>query len=111
MQLWDNMKKILSLLIIFQASQTAIGQNNLVFKQVTLDTSSALIAVCPFYDKQKVYKAYTFYINKKEDLKKVSQTLSYGTKMKADTVDDDLNIYIIKDKEVLPIQIGASPPV
>jgi hypothetical protein len=103
------MKKVLSLLIILLATQSALGQDNLVFKQFGLDTNSALIAVCPFYDKQKAYKNYTFYIDKKEDLKKVSQTLSHGNKIKADTVDDDLNIYIIKDKEVLPIQIGASP--
>lgn len=109
MQLLPDMKNILFLLTILLATQFSVAQDNLVFKKLGLDTNSALIAICPFYDKQKAYRNYTFFIDKEEDLKKVSQTISHGEKVKADTMDDNLHIYIIKDKEVLPIQIGASP--
>ena len=104
-----HMKQLLTLLLILMVTMHARGQNRLVLKQFALDTNSALIAVCPFYDKQKVYHNYSFYINKNEDLKMVSETLSYGEKAQVDAIDEHLNIYIIQDKEVLPIQIGASP--
>src|SRR3954466_13486555 len=103
------MKKALLFASWLMMTTSTFGQDNLVFKSFKPDSISALMGVCPFFDNGKVYRNYCFYIDKKEDLMKVAASFEHGNKIKVDTMDNDLNIYVIKDKEVLPLQIGASP--
>lgn len=103
------MKKNLFLLIFLVVTHLVFGQKRFVFKQLGADTSSAIIGVCQYSDKQKSYKKYAFYIDKKANLLKVSQSVYCGDIAKVDTMDNDLTIFIINNKEAMPVQLGISP--
>ena len=96
-------------LTFFLLAHFAHAQKRYIFQKLGADTASAIIGVCPYYDDQKNYKKYAFYIDKKADLLKVSQSVYCGDIAKVDTMDDDLTIFIINNKEALPFQLGISP--
>lgn len=95
--------------ILVLATACGFGQKNRVFQPAVLNDSTTLVGVCPFYDQQQVLKNYAFYIDKKDVLTRVSKSLTHGDKVLAGEIDDELNILVVKDKEVQPIQIAASP--
>lgn len=85
------------------------GQKKYIFKELKADTTSAIIGVCSYGSDQRDYKKYAFFIDKKADLLKVSQSFFCGSITKIDTMDNDLTIFMINKKEAMPIQLGISP--
>lgn len=53
---------------------------------------------------------YAFLVDKKEDIKKVAESLYYGEKKEIDTMDEFFVVYLVNNKkEVLPIDVFLSP--
>jgi hypothetical protein len=97
-------------LTVFIFTQTAFSQsNNLIFEKVNLDSCTALIGVNPFFEEGIDHKGLTFYIDNKDELRKVFQSFTYGKKVNIGMTGEELEIYVIKNKEILPIQLGVNP--
>jgi hypothetical protein len=109
MQLNSAMKKYFTFLTVFIIANCAFSQSdNLVFEKINLDSCTALIGVNPFFEEGIDHKGLTFYIDNKEDLRKVFQSLTYGKKLDIGMTGEELEIYVIRNKEILPIQLGVN---
>src|SRR5687768_1584445 len=103
------MKNGIVFLTFVLLAHIAHGQKRYIFQKLGVDTASAIIGVCSYDDDQKNYKKYAFFIDKKAELLKVSQSVYCGDIAKVDTMDNDLTIFVINNKEAMPIQLGISP--
>lgn len=87
-------------------SQTAL------FKDVIQTTGNdiQIIGVTPLYDKDKINKKYTFYINDSEGLKYFKDSIFSGSENFSMTPDDySLDIYTINGKEAKNPTITVNP--
>ena len=102
----NQAKSILIFIMLLIAGRLA-AQKNLVFKSFNIDSGCTILGLDNYEDKQ--YVKYAFYITDPAEIKKVTGNLAYGEKTRADTLDADFSIFMVKDKEVLPIDIFISP--
>lgn len=92
-------------------SNYSFGQTKLLLENFEFDTTYKIIGVGAYSDKNKIYhKELTFYAYELTDLNKIKSNLKYGKLIDTPTIDDnDLGIYIIKEKEILEDGFYVNP--
>ncbi|NOT90993.1 hypothetical protein [Ferruginibacter sp.] len=103
MQLYRQTMRYLSIFFLLTLCLTkSLAQTKPIFEKFNFDSSYTIIGVCSQLDKKKEYQKWSFIINDTSKLRLVQQTITCGKKIELLTLDDnDLEIYVTKDKEVL----------
>src|SRR5215203_5000515 len=97
MQLNSAMKKYFTFLTVFVIANCAFSQSDkLVFEKINLDSCTALIGVNPFFEEGIDHMGLTFYIDNKEDLRKVFQSLTYGKKLDIGMTGEELKFMLLE---------------
>jgi len=111
MQLLSDMRYIIFFLTLLCSSGYSFGQTKLLLENYEFDTTYKIIGVGAYTDKDKIYhKELAFYACELSDLNKIKTILKYGKPIDTPTIEDnDLSIYIIKEKEILEDGFYVNP--
>jgi len=103
------MKLLLIFGLTFLLTTKVSSQNNLMFKKLKLSDSIHLLCVTDHLDSLQLNQRFSFYCNNINEVMDIFRTFKVGKKVQEIGQRDGAHIYILKGKEVQPIQIVINP--
>lgn len=96
--------KHLVIIFLLQNVSIAFGQSTHLFERFKFDSTYKIVGVCSQLDEKKVNQKWTFIISSLDKLQTAKENTTHGKELKEQVDDDEaMEIYVIKDKEVIEI--------
>lgn len=97
----DIIKKYCLILIIMISSK-CVGQNNILFQKLKIDTTCQILNVPYFFGNGQAYLDKSFLINQASTIRKLLTSVEFGSKIDSPiSENNNCNFYVIKNKKVI----------
>lgn len=103
------MKNYLTFPFFLFLASICYSQNNLLFKKIQLSGNIKIACLTDHLDNFQINKRFTFYCDKKDDISDILKTFIIGNKKKQIGGSNEIYIFILRDKEIQPIQMLVNP--